>query len=215
MSLSDKIKEQEEQAKKEGISQTGGGWLKVVEGDNRFRVLAEPEMIFEKYKVGICYTDCGYQGTAKFLTFVLDRKDNSIKLAKLPYSVGNAIAEYEEDDEYQFDGYPMPYDLNLKAKGAGTKEVEYTLVAGRALTPIAEEILEDLKKKGSLLDIITKMKDNKKQEHIGDGTWDKRQEEKIKLKTELDAAREAGKGKASKVGNTDIDYPEQEGEIGF
>lgn len=206
MSFADKIKQQEEVAKEEGISQQGGGWFKAAEGDNRFRVLAEPEMIFEKYKVGICYTDCGYQGTAKFLTFILDRKDNQIKLAKLPYTVGTAIAGYETDEEYQFQGYPMPYDLNLKAKGAGTKEVEYTLIAGRALTPVASNILEDLKKKGSLLDIIRKMKDNKKEEHMADGTWQKNQDLKKESAASVASTRVAGGGKV----DPGYDYPEED-----
>jgi len=211
-SFSEKIKQQEEEAQKEGIAQSGGDWYKFSEGINRFRVLAEPVMIFEKYKVGICYTDCGYQGSAKFLTFVLDKKDNKIKLAKLPYGIGTTIGNYEKDEDFHFEGFPMPYDLKVGAVGAGTKEVEYTVTPSPA-TEIPESVLEDLKKKSSIANIVQKMKDNKKEEHIKDGTWQKNQDAKAKLKEELDAHRTGEKN--TKVGNTDIEYPESNGEPNF
>jgi hypothetical protein len=203
MSLADKIKHQEEAARKEGISAGGGGWVKLKEGDNRFRVLTEPEMIFEDFKMGICYTDCGYSGNAKFLMYVLDRADNKIKLWKAPYTVGTTIAGYEKDEEYQFDGYPMPFDVKLNAKGAGTKEVKYALVPGRATTAVGSEVMDELAKKTPVVDIVAKMKEKKKQEHIEDGTWDREQERKAKLKADLDEAR--GKG-----GQAESDYPKDD-----
>lgn len=194
MSLAEKIKQQEAEAQQQGIaSQRGGDWFKLGEGDNRFRILTEPEMLFEKFKVGICYTDCGYEGTPKFMTFVLDRADNKIKLAKLPYTVGTTIAGYEQDEEYVFDGYPMPYDIKVNAKNAGTKEVVYTVVPGRATTPVSQEILDELAKKTPVADIIAKMKEKKKEEHIADGTWEANQERKRKLEEELMAAKAAGR----------------------
>lgn len=207
MSFADKVKQQEEEARKDGYAQSGGGdWYKMVEGENRFRVLAEPEMIFEAFKIGICYTDCGYEGTSKFLTYVLDRKDNKIKLAKLPYTVGTAIMGYEKDEEYKFEGFPMPYDIKVNAVGAGTKEVKYTVMAGRANTEVDSKTMADLEKKKPVAEIIRKMKDNQKEKHMADGTWQKNQEAKAKLKAELDAKRVEGGGKV----DTGIDYPEEE-----
>ena len=114
MALAEQIREWEEEAKKEGISsQSSGAWFKILEGENVLRILTSPEMFFEKFKVGICYTDCGYQGTARFMAFVWDRKDGKVKLAKLPYTVGIAIAEYEKDEELAFTVYPMPYNIKI------------------------------------------------------------------------------------------------------
>lgn len=204
-SFADKLKTQEEQAQKEGISSQGGGdWYKLTEGANMVRILAEPEMIFEKFKVGICYTDCGYEGNAKLLTYVLDRKDNKIKLAKLPYSVGTKIGTYEADVEFgnEFVGFPMPYDIRIIAKGAGTKEVKYEIDPSPRKVPVDTTILEELAKKKSIPEIVQKMKDNQKEKHMQDGTWQANQERKAKLKEELDAARTSPK--------VDDGYPEDD-----
>lgn len=204
MSFSENLKRQEEEARKEGYSaQSSNDWYKLQEGDNRFRVLAEPEIIFESFKVGICYTDCGYEGNAKFLTYVLDRKDNKIKLAKLPYGIGTTIAGYEHDEEYKFEGFPMPYDIKVTAVGAGTKEVKYTVLAGRANTEVDERILADLKMKKSIADIIIKMKSNQKEKHMEDGTWAKNQALKEKNLASLKKAREEGGPEEDKG----YDYP--------
>lgn len=185
MNFSEKIKAQEEEAKKEGISSSGGGdWYRFTEGANKFRVLVEPEMLFEKFKVGVCYTDCGYQGTAKFLTYVLDRKDGKVKLAKLPYTVGDTIGSYQTNEDYAFEGFPMPYDITVNAKNAGTKEVEYTMIPSPNKTEVVEEVLEQISKKMSVKDVIARMKENKKAEHIKDGTWEKNQTEMKKIKEE-------------------------------
>lgn len=205
MTFSDKVKRQEEEAKKEGYAQQGGGdWYKMVEGDNRFRVLAEPEMIFEAFKVGICYTDCGYEGTAKFMTYVLDRKDNKIKIAKLPYTVGTAIMGYEKDEEYKFEGFPMPYDIKVSAVNAGTKEVKYTVMAGRANTVVDGIFMDDLRKKKSIADIITKMKANQKEKHMQDGTWQKNQEVKDSLRERMEEVR------TTHTDEPEVDYPNNE-----
>jgi len=203
MSLSDKYKTQEDAAKKEGISSQGGGdWFKIVEGDNVIKILTEPEMFFEKFKVGICYTDCGYEGNSKFMAFVFDRKDGKIKLAKLPYTVGTTIAEYENDEDYNFTGFPMPYYVKIKAVGAGTKEVKYTITPSPKREEVSEEILTELKKRKPVSEIIQKMKEKQKEAHIADGTWQKEQDRKAKLKADLDAA----KGSAP----ADDGYPEEE-----
>ena len=206
MNFAEKIKYQEEEGKKEGIaSQSGGGWYKFVEGTNMFRVLSEPEMIFEKYKVGICYTDCGYEGGARMMTYVLDRKDNKIKIAKLPYSLGTAIAGYQTDVEFgnDFEEFPMPYDIRVIAKGAGSKEVEYKIDPSPKKVPVDSEILEQLSKLKSIPDVISKMKENQKEKHMQDGTFQANQERKTKLKEELDGVR----GKS-----VDDGYPTRESE---
>lgn len=204
MSFADKMKEQEDVAKSEGIAQSqGNDWFKFKEGDNVFRVLAEPELIFEKFKTGICYTDCGYEGNPKFLTWIFDLKEGKIKLAKLPYKIGKWIAELEQDEDYSFSGFPMPYNLKVKAKNAGSKEVEYTLIASPKREEITEEIRNELGKKNSIGDIVQKMKEHKKEEHVKDGTWQANQDRKAKLAAELAEARVSAPAGA-------VDYPTED-----
>lgn len=211
--FAEKIERQEKQAQEQGIANKGGDWFKFEEGDNVFRVLEEPELIFEKYKVGICYTECNYQGSAKFITHVLDKKDGKIKVAKIPYKIGTAIASYQEDEDYAFESFPMDYDIKVHSKNAGTKEVEYTVTPRPKREAISSEIKEELSKMKTIKEIVEKMKEKKKQEHIDDGSFEARRKEKngevediIRLKKE---AIERGKVEGSNVSDG-IDYPTDE-----
>jgi hypothetical protein len=219
MSFADKMKQQEQQAQEAGHASKGGDWFKFVEGDNIFRVLTEPEMIFEKYNVGVCYTDCGYEGSPKFMTYVLQTEKNVegedelvIKLAKLPYKIGTQIAEYESDEDYSFTGFPMPFNIKVKAKGAGTKEVEYTVIPSPNRSEVSDEIKAQLAKLKPVPELIEKMKANQKEKHVADGTWQKEQDRKEALKAGLAKAK-ADAGVKDPVVQTDgstSDYPEEE-----
>lgn len=202
MSFADKLKQQEELAKKEGYASMGNDWLKFTEGDNKFRVLVEPETIYEDFTNGICYTDCGYEGSPKAMTYVLDRKDGKIKLAKLPYTIATTIANYESDEDYAFTGFPMDYDVKVTAKNAGTKEVKYTLTPSPRREIVPSEIMEQLKKRKPVTEIIAKMKENKKNEDIADGNFERRQEARKQ------AIQEAAEADASTV--ADPAYPTED-----
>ena len=197
--------ERDQEANKEHINKSGG-WFKFLEGDNTFRILVEPEVMYEDYKNGICYTDCGYTGSPKYLTQILDRADGKIKLMKIPYSIYTTIAEYQTDEDYAFEDFPIPYDIKVKAVGAGTKEVSYTALPKkvRELSDEDEqkfkELLADEKYK-TPAEIIEKMKSNHVEKHKEDGTWDKRQEDKAQLAKDL-------KGTQEDVPT--IEYPEEE-----
>lgn len=200
MSFANKIK-QDLDSNKEHHASNGTEWFKFVEGDNVIRILTEPVIFFEKYKVGICYTDCGYQGTAKYLAWVLDRADGKVKLMKIPYGIAETIGAYEADADYTFSGFPMPYDIKISAKGAGTKEVAYTVLPKPAKA-LDNAVLEDLKSKHSVEEIIVKMKEKQLEKHKKDGTWEKEQARKKALKEEMAEAR------ANKNGDIDtIEYP--------
>ena len=41
------------------------------------------------------------------------------------------IEKLQRDADYAFDEVPMPYDITINAKGAGTKDVEYTVIPAR------------------------------------------------------------------------------------
>jgi len=214
MNFNEKIKKQEEENK--GFSRGGGDWYKFTEGENKFRILNEPELIFKDFKLGICYTDCGFQGSSKFMCNVLDRKDNKIKLAEIPYTIGTTIAGYEADPDYQFQGFPMPYDIKVNAKGAGTKEVEYTVIPARANEPLTAEITEAVSKLKPIPEIIQKMKDGNKEKHLSDGTWDKNHqgltdEQKKSIKEARDAEIKAREQRGENLDEGDIDV----GEIPF
>lgn len=75
-----------------------------------------------------------FEGEKRFqwLCFVLDRKGGQVKPYFMPVTVYRQIEALQENPDYRFDEVPMPDDLTLNAKGAGTKEVVYTILPARA-----------------------------------------------------------------------------------
>ena len=101
---------------------SGGDTFKFKDGPNRLRLLSE------------CLPHPGtYNGrpTFKWLCYVIDRDDTRIKLFFMPHSIYKQIEALQKSEDYTFDAVPMPYDVTVNAKGAGTKEVEYTVVPAR------------------------------------------------------------------------------------
>lgn len=104
-----------------------GDYFKLKEGDNRFRLMSE------------CLPHPGeYQGKPNFkwLCYVIDRRDGQIKPFFMPNVIYKGIEALQLNDDYAFADVPMPYDLTINAKRAGTIEVEYTLLPARKESPI-------------------------------------------------------------------------------
>lgn len=123
-----------EKAEKEGLLGKGD-YLKLQEGDNRIRLMSE------------CLEHPGeFNGkpTFKWLCYVLDRRDGKIKPFFMAHTIYKAIEALQLNEDYKFDEVPMPYDVTINAKGAGTKEVVYTVMPARAntaLTPAEKALL--------------------------------------------------------------------------
>lgn len=149
-------------------------WYKLQEGENRIRVLSPGKVLAEHFKLGVCYgieKGCPFHteeyklspARIKFLMYVVDRKDGEIKIAKMPYGIIKSIGALQENQDYAFDGIPMPYDITINAKGAGTKEVEYTVIPSPKLVPLSVEEQENLSKLKSVEEIIERMKEKQKE----------------------------------------------------
>jgi ABC-type metal ion transport system substrate-binding protein len=82
----------------------------------------------------------------------------------LPHKVAKQLETIVADPEYNVTETPLPFDLILNAKNAGTTKVEYALRAARNNTLIDAEHLEFWKKQNTPAEIIEKMKDKKKKE---------------------------------------------------
>lgn len=113
----------------------GGDYYKYKEGDNRIRLMSN------------CLPHNGeYQGRPNFkwLCYVLDRRDGKVKLHFMPHKIYKAIEALQSNPDYEFGEVPMPYDLTIHAKAAGTKEVEYSLIPARKETPLTDDEESDL-----------------------------------------------------------------------
>ena len=114
------------QAEKDGHL-GGGGYLRLKEGGNRMRIVSE-----------FIPHPGEYQGRRNFkwLGYVIDRADGAIKPFFMPHSISKMIANLQRSDDWGFESVPMPYDITIQAKGAGTIEVEYTVIPSPKQTPI-------------------------------------------------------------------------------
>lgn len=130
----------------------GGDYLKFKEGDNRFRLMS------------ICLPHADeYQGRKNFkwLCYVLDRRDNKVKALFMPHKIYKAIEALQVNPDYTFEEVPMPYDITVNAKGAGTKEVEYSLIPARKETPLTAAELADLNEQKPLDELQTALFEKK------------------------------------------------------
>lgn len=136
------------QAQESGVLGTGS--FKLKEGPNRVRVVQGflPHTSEFTDQAGKTTT------TFKWLTRVIDRRDNKVKVFFLGHTIYKQLVAFQQDSESgtDFDELPMPYDINISAVGAGTKLAKYTVIPGKrsALTPAeqaaaaAEDSLEEL-----------------------------------------------------------------------
>jgi len=137
-----------------------GDYFNIVEGDNRIQLLSYtaplPQVwdnVEKKYRIA---EEGDKNVSIKGLCWVL--QDGVIKSAKLPYTVVKAVRELQQDQDYAFDEFPMPRLINIKAKNAGTKEVEYTVIPGSKETPVPKEILSALAIKPTPEEMVEKIK---------------------------------------------------------
>lgn len=138
----------------------GGNKYKFQEGDNKFRLVSAAIPHKSMYKG---------RESLKFVCYIIDRKDGKVKTAFMPYTVIKAIGELAINEEYAFDILP-PYDVNVKAKGAGTKEVEYTIIPGRTNSELSEREDEMIKKLPPIEKVVEKLKE--KQPELSQGRTD-------------------------------------------
>lgn len=135
-----------ETAKKDGLG--GGDYLKIKDGDNRIRVLSES-----------IRHDSEYNGrkNVKFVTWVLDRVDGKVKPYFMPFTILEHLANLGDDPDWAFDTVPMPYDINIKAENAGSKEVKYSVICSPKMVPLTADEEKALAERGSIADYVKKL----------------------------------------------------------
>lgn len=157
------IKDLIENAKKSEFKRQGG-FFTVVDGNkNLVRILTTPEIFYKDYDEGVCYTDCGFQGSPVGLAYVLDRADSQIKLLEVKWGLMTKLGNWEESGDYEIDGFPMKYDIRITKEGSG-KQTKYDYNIVPKMTEVPAEWIEELKKLKSCTEIIEKMKNDNRQE---------------------------------------------------
>jgi hypothetical protein len=139
-----------EAAEKEFNLGKGSDKFKFKEGENRLPILSPSAALQNTYtnpKTGESSTN------VKFLTFAWDYAESALKLAFLPVTIFRAIANLQSKPDFAFTEVPMPYDLLIDAKNAGTKEVEYTVTAARTNSEVPQAALDALSKQKPIIEV--------------------------------------------------------------
>ena len=134
------------EALKDGLG--SGEKFKLTNGDNQVRVLSEPHMVESHFNGKL---------NRKWLTWIIDRKDGQMKLFYMPKTIVSMLADIETVKFYAFDAPPMPYDVTIKAKGAGTIEAEYNVIASPELKPLTAQELEQMKTLKPIDEVVSKL----------------------------------------------------------
>jgi hypothetical protein len=125
MSLAD----QRKAAEKEGLL-GNSDYLKIKEGKNQIRVVSDALPHPGEFKG---------KRTFKWLVYVIDRADGNVKPYFMPNKVFAALEDLQTDEDHGFEGMPMPYDVSVNAKNAGTIDVEYSVVPRKPSALTADE----------------------------------------------------------------------------
>lgn len=76
----------------------------------------------------------------KLVTYVIDRRDGKVKLAELPLSLSYSIQDLQNDSDFAFEEFPMPYDVKITYDPKNDDpKAKYRLVASPKMTDVTED----------------------------------------------------------------------------
>jgi len=111
--------------------QYGGGsnsdFFQFKKGVNKMRILAQPKVLathfFGKgHPAVVCvgmdegckhHEEGADKPSIKLATYILDREDGKVKIAELPLSISYSINDLQQDEDFAFEEFPMPYDVKV------------------------------------------------------------------------------------------------------
>ena len=131
--------------KKYGIKE--GNYMKFEEGENKVRLVSDCQDFGNHFdtqlkrsfictgKETCAYCQKGEKSKARFYVWVIDRRDNVVKLAEFGYMIFEEIKKLAASDDYGFDKVPA-YDIDINRKGKGL-DTKYSVLAARKDSPLA------------------------------------------------------------------------------
>lgn len=194
--------------------------FKLVNGDNRIVILTNPIGFSQVYGVGMVYEGCSYGSHAsrKYKCYVLDMNDNQVKITDFSYTVAKQLLALADGARTKFEGFPMPYIVNMKTVKAGTKEVETNVLADDDYVP-TKEVLEQLDSYSPIQEVIDALKKWQQKEVEENPEMQQKVADYLAKKAKADAEFAAKKNKdrtksdsSIPSGDDVIEYPEDDGE---
>lgn len=153
--------------------------------------------------------------SVKYMAYVIDRSDGRVKIGELPWSVISRFADFEEDEDFKFDSYPMPYDIKVKVdkENKDPKSIYKTDASPQKseLTPEEADAFMAGSKKITPAQFVEKRKEKELAKQMADGSWQRAADER---KARIANAEAMNKEAASNDGVDEAsidDYPESEG----
>ena len=161
----------------------GGDWFKFQKGVNKIRVLASSSEPIANHFIGengssknvVCIgknEGCPFHGkdapvgkdgkpkkpSIKYLMYIIDRKNDAIRLVSVAYSVVKQIGELQMTEDWEFDSLPMPYDLTVKYDPDAAPNDKYKVIASPKRELVNQETLNQLAELKPLDEILEKIK---------------------------------------------------------
>lgn len=235
------INDQLNQSSKEYGVGSATNYFKFQRGDNRLRILTAGEVLATHFfgkgvKASTCYgieKGCPFHGdkapkdpegkekkpSIKYVCYVIDVNDKtqSIQLADLPFSIIKQVGDYQQNIDYAFDSFPMPYDITIKfdpdsASPAGM----YKVIASPKREPVSDEVMSKLAEEMSMLtpaESVSKKKTFQLNDHKKQGIWlspkqiaENKKNWRVNVNAENKRKIESGEIKVE----TPIDYPQED-----
>lgn len=132
--------------------------------------------------------------SVKFVCYAIDREDSRLKIAELPWTVIKAVSEYQEDEEFAFDDFPMPYDIRVTYNKEAAASEMYKVIPSRNNVELTEEEVKAL---------------NEKMEQITPEQYVEKRKEKQRLEDESNKQFDDPNYQTNQNQNAP-DYPEEE-----
>lgn len=151
----------------EGTSQTSD-FYRIKEGQNKMRILTDFVMVESIYK-GV-FPNSKYMGmktpgrviaadekvTSQAWAWAVIRgekpEQDELKIVQFGKTLINNLIQYRKNPEYEFDKFPMQFDITVNSLGDGPNR--YTMIASPKRSEVTQGEMEKLNKKKSINDII-------------------------------------------------------------
>lgn len=155
----------------EKVKTGGSDFYRLEQGMNRLRIVSGVEergthFASSQKKSFSCqgkdtceYCKAGDKVKMKFLMYVIDRRDNQVKLAEFGYSIVREVAKLQKDEDYAFAEYP-DYDLKITKSGEGMN-TEYTVTPAPNKSPLTAQEAADVAKQTPLHEVAERLRSNK------------------------------------------------------
>lgn len=179
-------------------------------GVYKLRILTKPKALATHFfgkgiKPSICYgqaegcpfhTNPDEKPSVKYQTYVIDRSDgDKIKMGEIPWSVLSAVADFQEDEDYAFSDYPMPYDIKVTVdKDASPADIYKTIASPNRIeiTALQATELHGMFTKKSPEVYVEQRKDKQLEEHKQNGIWQEEQKRREKVQEGIEEAKAKG-----------------------